>query len=134
MTMYANKTTTLAIVAIVTAIALVAASSITASAVAVRSKHVSKSDSLTTTRGTGGLPRSVVNELLFCLSSLKGTDNKATPLVGTGNQGTPLRGAITDCVNSALGLGFGSQPNREAVSSSSNSDSVPSTAMMTTGQ
>ena len=124
MTMYANKTTTLAIVAIVTAIALVAASSITASAVAVRSKHVSKSDSLATTRGTGGLSSPVIKELISCLSSLRGADN----------QGTPLRGAITDCVNSALGLGFGSQPNREAVSSSSNSDSVPSTAMMTTGQ
>lgn len=131
MTMYANKTTTLAIVAIVTAIALVASSSITASAVAVRSKHISKSDSLTTTRGTGGLPSSVVKELLFCLSSLKGTDNKATPLAGVGNQGSPLRAGITDCVNSALGLTFGSSPSKEAVSTSSNSDLVPSTSMMT---
>lgn len=130
MTMYANKTTTLAIVAIVTAIALVASGSITASAVAVRSKHTSiKSDSLTTTRT--GLSSSVVKELLFCLSSLKGTDNKATPLAGVGNQGTPLRAGITDCVNSALGLTFGSSPSREAVSTSSNSDSVPSTSMMT---
>lgn len=123
MTMYANKTTTLAIIAIVTAIALVAAGSITASAVAVRSKHASKSDSLATTRGTGGLSSSVIKELVSCLTSL----------TGAYNQGTPLRGAITDCVNTALGLGFGSSPNRVALSSgtSSNADSVPSTSMMT---
>lgn len=133
MTMYANKTTTLAIIAIVTAIALVAAGSITASAVAVRSKHASKSDSLATTRGTGGLSSSVIKELVSCLTSLRGAYNQGTPLTSAYNQGTPLRGAITDCVNTALGLGFGSSPNRVALSSgtSSNADSVPSTSMMT---
>jgi hypothetical protein len=132
MTMYANKTTTLAIVAIVTAIALVAAGSITTSAVAAR-KHAIKSDSLATTRGTDGLSGPVIKELIKCLTSLRGADNQGTPLTGVGNQGTPLRGPITDCVNSALGLGFGTSPNREALTSSSNgnSDSVPSTAMMT---
>jgi hypothetical protein len=113
MTMYANKTTTLAIVAIVTAIALVAAGSITTSAVAAR-KHASKSDSLATTRGTG-VQSEVIKQLIDCLTSLNGGVTRA---------------AINDCVNNALGMGFGSSPSKETLSS--NSDLMPSTATTST--
>jgi hypothetical protein len=113
MTMYANKTTTLAIIAIVTAIALLAAGSITASVVAVR-KHTSKSDSFATTRGGMGQSSQVIKQLVSCLTSLNGGITRA---------------AIDDCANNALGLGYGSSPNTEAFSTTS--ESVPSTSMMT---
>lgn len=112
MAMYANKTTTLAIIAIVTAIALVSASSITASAVAVR-KHTSKSD-IFATRGGMGQSSQVIKQLVSCLTSLNGGITRA---------------AIDDCANNALGLGYGSSPNTEAFSTTS--ESVPSTSMMT---
>ena len=112
MTMYANKTTTtLAIIAIVTAIALVAAGSTTASVVAVR-KHTSKSD-IFTTRGGMGQSSQVIKQLVSCLTSLNGGITRA---------------AIDDCANNALGLGYGSSPN-EAFSTTS--ESVPSASMMT---
>jgi len=112
--MYANKTTTLAIVAIVTAIALVAAGSITTSTVAAR-KHASKSDSLATTRDSGGQSSLVIKQLISCLTSLNGGVTKA---------------AINDCVNNALGMGFGSSPTRETLSG--NSDLMPSAATTST--
>lgn len=114
MTMYANKTTTLAIIAIVTAIALVSASSITASAVAVR-KHTSKSDIFATRGGMGQSSQSsqLIKQLVSCLTSLNGGITRA---------------AIDDCANNALGLGYGSSPN-EAFSTTS--ESAPSASMMT---
>jgi hypothetical protein len=115
MAMYANKTTTLAIIAIVTAIVLVSASSITASAVAVR-KHASKSDIFATRGGMGQSSQSsqVIKQLVSCLTSLNGGITRA---------------AIDDCANNALGLGYGSSPNTEAFSTTS--ESVPPTSMMT---
>lgn len=114
MTMYANKTTTLAIIAIVTAIALVAAGSTTASVVAVR-KHTSKSDIFTTRGGMGQSSQSsqLIKQLVSCLTSLNGGITRA---------------AIDDCANNALGLGYGSSPN-EAFSTTS--ESAPSASMMT---
>jgi hypothetical protein len=112
MTMYANKTTTLAIIAIVTAIALVAAGSTTAFVVAVK-KHTSKSD-IFTTRGGMSQSSQVIKQLVSCLTSLNGGITRA---------------AIDDCANNALGLGYGSSPNTEAFSTTS--ESVPSTSMMT---
>lgn len=114
MTMYANKTTTLAIIAIVTAIALVAAGSTTASVVAVR-KHTSKSDIFATRGGMGQSSQSsqVIKQLVSCLTSLNGGITRA---------------AIDDCANNALGLGYGSSPN-EAFSTTS--ESAPSASMMT---
>ena len=127
--MHANKTTTLAIIAIVTAIALVASGSITAPAVAVR-RHASSNGDNVAIPGGSGLSSQVIKQLISCLTSLNGGVTKA---------------AIDDCVNNALGMKFGSSPSdvlgsrsqsssspSDAFSSSSqSSQSAPSTSMMT---
>lgn len=98
---YTNKTsTTLAIVAIVTAVALVTAGSITASALA--KKHASTTaitSASSTKRATGSS-----SQLISCIRSLHGQITLA---------------AVDDCYNTASGKQFGSSPGGTSSSSSS---------------
>ena len=97
---YTNKTsTTLAIVAIVTAVALVTAGSITTSALAKKHASTTALTSASTKRAAG--PSS---QLISCIRSLHGQITLA---------------AVDDCYNTASGKQFGSSPSGIGSSSSS---------------
>jgi hypothetical protein len=97
---YTNKTsTTLAIVAIVTAVALVTAGSITASALAKKHASTTKLTSASSKRANGSS-----SQLISCIRSLPGQITLA---------------AVDDCYNTASGKQFGSSPSGTSSSSSS---------------
>lgn len=97
---YTNKTsTTLAIVAIVTAVALVTAGSIIASALAKKHASTATLTSASSKRATGSS-----GQLISCIRSLHGQITLA---------------AVDDCYNTASGKQFGSSPSGTSSSSSS---------------
>jgi hypothetical protein len=102
---YTNKTsTTLAIVAIVTAVALVTAGSITASALAKKHASTITLTSASTKKATGSS-----SQLISCIRSLHGQITLA---------------AVDDCYNTTSGKQFGSSPSGTGSSSSSSASAL----------